>query len=169
MQKNLKFFFVHYLQKQFHPLNSHLLGKLHQHPRGTPSPKDAARVFIYPPLYFQCVGLCYPGEVRPLRHPPPNHAASVLVAPSFKCAVWMAIVYVGSLPIPDHSLRHFLPILKLASIVHSDCLEYPPEIETPHLLFQHIQTRHHACHCPVQHKKHKIRPQCSFHHGQHQC
>ena len=50
MQKNLKCFFVHYLQKQFHPLNSRLLGKLHQYPPGTPSPKDAARVFIYPPL-----------------------------------------------------------------------------------------------------------------------
>ena len=45
MQKNLKLFFVHYLQKQFYPFNPRLLGKLHQHPRGTPSPKDAARKF----------------------------------------------------------------------------------------------------------------------------
>jgi hypothetical protein len=50
MQKKLKNFFVQYLQKQFHPLNPGLLGKLQQHPPGTPSPKDAARVFIYPPL-----------------------------------------------------------------------------------------------------------------------
>ena len=35
----------------------------------------------------------YPGEIRPLRDLPPNHAVSVLVAPSFKCAVWMAIEY----------------------------------------------------------------------------
>ena len=40
MQKNLKNFFVQYLQKQFHPLNPGLLGKLQQHPPGTPSPKD---------------------------------------------------------------------------------------------------------------------------------
>jgi hypothetical protein len=39
MQKNLKYFFVHYLQKQFHPLNTSLQGKLHQHPPGTPSPQ----------------------------------------------------------------------------------------------------------------------------------
>ena len=50
MQKNLKYFFVHYSQKQLHPLNTGPLGKLQQHPPGTPSPKDAARVFIYPPL-----------------------------------------------------------------------------------------------------------------------
>ena len=50
MQKNLKLFFVHYLQKQPYPLNPCPLGKLQQHPPGTPSPKDAARVFIYPPL-----------------------------------------------------------------------------------------------------------------------
>ena len=50
MQKNLKLFFVHYLQKQFHPLNTRLFCKLQQHPPGTPSSKDAARVFIYPPL-----------------------------------------------------------------------------------------------------------------------
>ena len=39
MQKNLKYFFVHYLQKQFYPLNSRHLGKLQQHPPGTPSPR----------------------------------------------------------------------------------------------------------------------------------
>ncbi len=50
MQKNLKMFFVHYLQKQPYPLNPCPLGKLQQYPSGTPSPKDAARVFIYPPL-----------------------------------------------------------------------------------------------------------------------
>ncbi len=50
MQKNLEYFFVQYLQKQFNTPNPGLSGKLHQHPPGTPSPKDAARVFIYPPL-----------------------------------------------------------------------------------------------------------------------
>ena len=50
MQKNLKYFFVHYLQKQFYPFNPRPSGKLQQHPPGTPPPKDAARVFIYPPL-----------------------------------------------------------------------------------------------------------------------
>ena len=50
MQKNPKFFLVQYSQKQLRPLNPGLLGKLQQHPPGTPSPKDAARVFIYPPL-----------------------------------------------------------------------------------------------------------------------
>ena len=57
MQKNLKLFFVHNLQKQLYPLNPCPLGKLQQYPPGTPSPKDAAQVFIYPPLYFQCVRL----------------------------------------------------------------------------------------------------------------
>ena len=92
MQKNLKHFFVHYLQKQFYPFNACPLGKLHQHPPGTPSPKDAARVLVYPPLYFQCVRLGYPGEVRPLRHPPPNHAVSVLVASPLKGTVRMAVI-----------------------------------------------------------------------------
>ena len=50
MQKNLKLFFVHYSQKQFCPFDPCPLGKLQQYPPGTPSPKDAARVFIYPPL-----------------------------------------------------------------------------------------------------------------------
>ena len=50
MQKNLKLFFVYYLQKQFYPFNPGLPGKLQQHPRGTPSPKDAARVFFCSPL-----------------------------------------------------------------------------------------------------------------------
>ena len=30
MQKNLKLFFVHYLQKQLHPLNLGLFGKFHE-------------------------------------------------------------------------------------------------------------------------------------------
>ena len=30
MQKNLKYFFVHYSQKRFYPLNTGLLGKLQQ-------------------------------------------------------------------------------------------------------------------------------------------
>lgn len=76
MQKNLNFFFVHYSQKRFHPLNPGLLGRLHQHPPGTPPAKDAARVPIYPPLYLQRVSLRYPGEVCPLRRPPPNHAVA---------------------------------------------------------------------------------------------
>jgi len=130
MQKNLKLFFVHYLQNQFYPLNPRLLGKLHQHPPGTPSPKDAARVFIYPSLDPQRIVLRYPGEVRSLWDLPPNHAVSVLVASSFKGAVRMAIVYVGPLPIPGHGPRHTLPVLKFASVVHCDCLEYPPKVET---------------------------------------
>ena len=92
MQKNLKFFFVQYLQKQFHSLNSCLPGKLQQYPSGTPSPKDAARVFVYPPLDSQRIVLRYPGKVRPLRDLPPNHAVSVLVASSLKGAVWMAVI-----------------------------------------------------------------------------
>ena len=55
MQKNLKYFFVHYSQKQFYPLNTGLLGKLQQYPSGTPPIQDAARVFVYPPLHPQCV------------------------------------------------------------------------------------------------------------------
>lgn len=46
MQKNLKYFFVHYSQKQFHPLNTCPLGKLQYHPPGTPPTEDAVRVFI---------------------------------------------------------------------------------------------------------------------------
>ena len=42
-----------------------------------------------------------------------------------------------------------------------DCLEYPPKVYAPQLLFQHIQHRHHACHCPVRHKKHEVCPQRS--------
>ena len=78
MQKISIFIFVHYLQKQFHPLNPCLLGKLQQHPPGTPSPKDAARVFIYPPLDLQRVRLRDPGEIRPFGDFPPNHTVCFL-------------------------------------------------------------------------------------------
>ena len=90
--KKPNFFFEHYLQKQFYPFYTCLLGKPHQHPPGTPSPKDGTRAFIYPPLDPHRVVLRYPGEVRSLWDLPPNHAVSVLATPSFKCAVWMAIV-----------------------------------------------------------------------------
>ena len=65
MQKNLNFFFVQYSQQHFHPLNPGLFSKPQQYPPGTPSVKDAARVFVYPALDPQGVVLCYPGKVRP--------------------------------------------------------------------------------------------------------
>ena len=103
MQKNLKLLFVHYaLFIQFHPLNPRLLSKLHQHPPDIPSIKDA----IHPSLDLQHTVLRYLSDICPLWDLPTNHAVSVFVAPSFKCAVWMAIVCVGPLPIPSHGLFH---------------------------------------------------------------
>ena len=87
---------------QFHPLNPRLLSKLHQHPPDIPSIKDA----IHPSLDLQHTVLRYLSDICPLWDLPPNHAVSVLVAPSSKCAVWMAIVCAGPLPIPSHSLFH---------------------------------------------------------------
>ena len=50
MQKNPKYFFVHYSQKQFKAHYPGFFGKLQQYPRGTLPTEYAARVFIYPPL-----------------------------------------------------------------------------------------------------------------------
>ncbi len=57
MQKILNFFFVHYFQKQFNPLNTCLLGKLHQYPsdiRNLRSARDVlsamvGKRFLLPP------------------------------------------------------------------------------------------------------------------------
>ena len=99
------------------------------------------RVSIYPPLDGQRVGLRYSGEVGPLRHPPPNHAVSVLIAPSFKGAVRMAVVYVDPLPVPGRSLRHTLPVLELASVVDGDCISL--DCQAP-LNFPHYRCMVHS-------------------------
>ena len=69
------------------------------------------RVFIYPALDPQDVVLCYSGEVCPLRDLPPNHPVSILAAPAFVCAVWMAVVYMRPVLAAGRGPRHYPPSL----------------------------------------------------------
>ena len=64
--------------------------------------------------------LRYPGEVRSLWHPPPNHTVAVLIAPPFISAIRVAVVDMRPVPFAIHSPRHTLPVLKLAAIVPSN-------------------------------------------------
>ena len=76
-------------------------------------------------LDLQGVVLSYPGEVRPFRNPPPNHAVPILVATPFIGTIRMAVIDVRSFPAAGHGPCHSLPVLKPTSVVYCDRLEYP--------------------------------------------